>query len=303
MTFLEPTDNCSLKIIVSDRGQVWFAEGSRHIVNSGVGVDHFLTDRSYRHIIRAARIRLPAVSDHFELIQLLYELFSREEIVSLEVCSPLVVGGRKPVRCPILAIERLRRVSGPPSCGGWIVVDRNLANLFALSDPSLSRDRAVSIIRDIGFLDTMPFVHESAWSDFAFVIGQIIDPRFFVEYPRIFSFNKLNAFFGLDSKFSAAVSSAAAVKDKLIRQESLVKVWRSAVNFDERDREKRFFVDQLEPMVNEDIAVNKVSRRFMTLLRLTWLQLLYANVGDSLFVPQRFFPEHISSWYNRLRQT
>lgn len=170
-----------------------------------------LRDLLYTRVrLRAYRkVKVPAFPVNVPLILALYEMKLRDELLSLQVCSPTLVGGRNWRKLSSEEIlQRAVQAYFSPSCGGFhefTELDYPAYALRVMSNPHSDSGfrpefdadtvRYFVELHPLYFLSvSLPHLH---FLDLASLIAEILDPRFFVDIYHTERFSKLYSYFGL----------------------------------------------------------------------------------------------------------
>ncbi len=306
-----PGDDEAMKVHVS-QGRVWFLSGDRLPQDSGLSVARFVASDFARG---TEQIRVLGSSENARLITLLYCKKKAGRFKSLQVGSPLSCesASRRDNPCHVLAA--MRRWNVVPSCGGWHEMTGKDIPSYILGSRRLDRDSAGAMpASDLSILKTHPVyyavagIHGIHLPSVAAIVGEILDPRFFIDLDEPDRLSKLESFFGLDPKDIAAGGRAGAPGQHR-RYVTLLAAWKS-----QSEPSSREIADNPEMFPWREYARHKESRKgdlrasqmFLHYLRHTWLDALYPDRKpwvEPLFAPDRFFDSDCRDWYLRLSRS
>lgn len=199
------TDQLAIKLHTDQTGVVWFADGDRNPVSSGVSAVDFVETLRNR---TAPRLRLIGNHINAPLIMRLRSLVDAQE-GCVEVASPLVCHNMAERYDPDIVLYRLRQCHLPASTGGWHQLNALDYATFSLIAQMQS---------DKGFLKTsyhllynhplwkpLTFIRGVSGDWAAWLIHTIIDPRWYIDPLRPGRLSKLRAYLGLRPEIQAAM--------------------------------------------------------------------------------------------------
>lgn len=158
--------------------------------------------RSYR------KVKVVASPENVPLILALYEMKLRDELASLQVCSPSLISNNWRRLPPADLLYRAAQTYFSPSCGGFHEFTEINYPSYALramvspaSESGFKPDFDPSFVRyfvemhPLYFLSvSLPHLH---FLDLARLVAEILDPRFFVDIYHTERYSKLYGYFGL----------------------------------------------------------------------------------------------------------
>jgi hypothetical protein len=300
-----------LKVTMAPDGEVWYLDGDRLPCRAGACKSDFLYSYSAR--LNADRIRVVGSPQNAKLILRLYELKLRDELASVEVCSPLVCSTAQDRADPEKVLFNMRRWSAPSTMGGWHEVTRSDYVAYAMSmlyQQNAEPHRLIEFLREHPAYPGLSFLYADHLA-LARLVSIIIDPRWYIDSSFPDRPGKLYAFLGLDP--ATQKSDGTGRHAYLFRRNRLTQdVW----DVPGADMKKPgAFVQRFRAMT--DMAKEpwwgdlRTSQRLVSFVRGVMMDALYPmpNVwGESLFVPEHFFKQegeqfayrhHVRTYGNR----
>lgn len=305
-------EETTLKVTLAPDGEVWYLDGDRLPCRSGEPKDaDFITTHPAR--LNADRVRVVGSPQNAKLILRLYELKLRDQLASVEVCSPLVCSTSQDRADPEKTLFNMRRWTAPGTMGGWHEVTRSDYTAYAMS---FMHQQGADPQKMIEFLISHPaypalsFMYADHLA-LARLLATIIDPRWYVDPSAPDRPGKLYSFLGLDPATQRSEGSGRHAY--LFRRNRLVQdVW----DIPGADLSKpKTFVQRYRSTVETkgepwrgDL---RTSQRMVSFVRQVMMDSLYPMPnawGEPLFVPGHFFKQgseefaythHMSGYGNR----
>ncbi len=211
---LQTIDQASIKLHTDHNDVVWFADGDRNPVSSGVSAADFVeTLRNRKNL----RLRLLGSHINAKLIMRLRQLVNERDSF-IEIASPLVCASIAERLDPDIVLFRLRQCCLPASTGGW----HRLTNLDYATFSLIAQ-----IQSDGQFLNTsyQLLYNHPLWKPLTFIRGisadwtawlihVIIDPRWYVDPLRPGRLSRLRSYLGLRPDIQAAVMARDPIHRK-----------------------------------------------------------------------------------------
>lgn len=286
---LSTKDATALKLHTAPNGDVWFADGDRVPVNSGVDVDTFIANiaaGTHRMLIRVL-----GTNPNARLITRLHQRLHRR--VTIEVASPMLCRRAAIRRNPQAALFNMRKCELPPSLGGWHQLSDRDYPAYALSH---------QIQTDRDFTDHVSAIMKGhpAWYDLRFIDGVnpewaawlltfIIDPRWYVDTEHPDRLNRLYSYLGLTPAVMHKVCSKTISTGVYARCRAALGVWHDSGRppTSELDKPGNFVWRRYVTVGDDYRGALRATQLFIAYLRYTWLQAV--SPAYELFVPQMFF--------------
>jgi len=207
---LRYAEDSTLKLHTAPDGIVWFAEGNRPPCSSGLPVTELFTHEIWRQPRSGVRILGTP-----ENAAMLLDVVERREALSLpqyQIAGPQVCRTRRELRDPEITLYRMRQCMLPASLGGWHIVTQQDYVTYrlhrALGDTSAERRASLLVLHPIWH--PLQFVAGINPDAVAKLIGELLDPRWFVRPESPDSLSRLRRFLGLQPDVAERVSSNAA---------------------------------------------------------------------------------------------
>jgi hypothetical protein len=298
------TDDLVLKVHTGPDGRVWVLDGDRRPEDSGLLPEAFALDRAFDR----ERVRVLGLPGDVSLAVQLYALArTGRRTGTVEVASPLAVRGTRRRAAPVSVLMDMRQWVVRPSVGGWTEFGADHFVSFSLALATRRRAQAGEIAELLarhpawGAVSLVPHLDGMA---LAHLIGQVLDPRFFVDPDEPDRLSKLEAFLGLDPKVAQTGGRTAGCNERYARYRLLLEAWkRDDPGPAEAGRNPALFVWRAYYAAGGgpkgDLCAG---RRLAHYLRHTWLDGLYpGRPHDPLFSPDMFFDGGGAAWYRKAR--
>jgi len=282
------SDKKILRLATSkDKEEVWMMPGDEPPTNSELSPVNFVKSLSDSKL-KYPKIQVVGSKQNIELLILIHEAKkkSKIDISSMEVCTPLCCANSQQRDDTTATLYAMRRwTKWPSSKGGWhnftdydyIVYKLALeSDLNKLTIPKENVEEFKSKHPLWTYLSFIPTIDEKYSS---ILVGLILDPRWYIDITNPDRVSKLESFLGIGSK--------SRYKK---RYELLEKAWSNKSNFNNKDLENpRNFLLREAKGLTCDKGMLRASRKFLSYLRLCWLNLIYPKPTESLFDPGLFF--------------
>lgn len=281
-----------LKVTLAPDGEVWYLDGDRLPCRSGASKPDFLASHPAR--LNAERVRVVGSPQNAKLILRLYELKLRDELASVEVCSPLVCSTSQDRSDPEKVLYNMRRWTAPGTMGGWHEVTRADYVAYAMSllyQQNAEPQKLIEFLMEHPAYPALSFLYADHLA-LARLLATIIDPRWYVDLAAPDRPGKLHSFLGLDP--ATQRSEGTGRHSYLFRRNRLVQdVW-DVPGADMKN--PGAFVQRFRATVETkgepwrgDL---RTSQRLVGFVRGVMMDALYPmpnQWGEPLFVPQHFF--------------
>ena len=304
-------DQHSLKLHVA-AGRVWESDGH------GAPHDTLMkvTDYCRREAWRSADVvRLLGSPENVELILSLWEARQRGELADVQLASPVLCHDRGERRDPNTVFLRMRSSYLPPSCGGWHSMSPLDYASYALAAAlRASEGRYTVEVRNC--LWAHPVWPAARFPRFisrpalATLLGELLDPRWYIDPDRPNGTRRLLGFLGLNPRTQAGVMSLGRPNPMHDRCKLVHRCWSRpplhigltyrqdwrpaeasqpglAIGDDPRDFLWRICYSRKDPVIGHVRA----SQQFAIFLQQTWLQSLSqaSSQAHEVFVPEHYF--------------
>jgi hypothetical protein len=294
----QPQEHEFLKLLVDPARTVWYSDGNRNPVNSGLSVADFVRHVQYnQHIGRF--VRVIGSNQNAELICGLSPL-AVQRGGWLEVAAPAVytLGTSN---TPAEQLYTMRRCQLPAGLGGWHRLgpaDYPVYAMLLQLQQDLDFTPAVdSWLRQIPVFSRLEFVPDLNYPWLAYLLSFIVDPRWFIDPRHPHRLAKLKAFLGLQLRNVQRVRAGERAPGTLTRCETAMMAWRSAQPPKEHLQHPQHFLWRAWHAAGTGITGDlRATQLFVCYLRHTWLQSLVNH--PELFVPELFFkhPAEIAAY-------
>lgn len=303
MSDIKITDDLILKVHTAPDGKVWYLDGDRLPENSGKSVAEFMDSQVVR---RADKVRILGVPSNAELALQMYNRKLKDELGSVEVCSPLACETSARREKPEAVLFDLRKFSGLPSMGGWHEFCETDYPSYAIA---VNLERKADSGHLLRFLKDHPVWYAVAGiphlSSLALcrLIGTVLDPRFFIDPEEPDRLSKLEAFLGLDPKIAIVGGKNDTTSKQYFRYQLVLDCWKH----DEPGKDTAAALPELFVWKAYYDAGGgwkgdlRAGQKFVQYLRHTWLDALYPRKPwvEPLFAPEHFFNKEGVIWYKR----
>jgi hypothetical protein len=221
------------------------------------------------------------------------------------VATPMILPthrGRNDAVAALNANQAYRGTVRP--IGGWTLFDEPRRKAYELS---LAVDRKRDVMPALEAHPVYPALSFLTLSDLdrvAELLGLILDPCFYVNANRP-SRSRLDRFFGLDAETVRKASRVKSVTTSATMSISAQRLARCRVALDASRasplcdlRKPGAWLSRYVVQNHGPGAAMGAARRLIRYIELNWLEVLFPNVGDGLFVPSHFFnDESVESAY------
>ncbi len=300
-----------LKVTLAPDGEVWYLDGDRLPCRSGATKPEFLDDHPAR--LNADRVRVVGSPQNAKLVLRLYELKLRDELTSVEVCSPLVCSTAQDRADPEKVLYSMRRWTAPSTMGGWHEVTRFDYVAYAMSllhQQGAEPQKLIEFLTEHPAYPSLSFPYADHLA-LAKLVATVIDPRWYVDPAAPDRPGKLYAYLGLDPATQKGDGSGRNkylhARNRLVRD-----VW--TVPGADLKRPNTFvqrFRSTVETKGEEWRGDLRASQKLVNYVRQVMMDALYPmpnRWGESLFVPGHFFKQgaeefaytsHVAGYGNR----
>lgn len=282
----------ALKLQTAPDGTIWAASGD----NSPMSMHRQL----YDFVASLGGVRLTTVGIigapcNAALIVAIYD-YTVEYGGRLEVVSPRICDTPQELQSPEIAIYRSRQCLWAPSQGGWHRADSNDRAMYYLV-ACVQRDGAASASVQQALRG------HPAWHDLAFIQGanplacaqilhDIVDPRWFVNPEKPDRMSRLRFYMGLMPDVQKRVSAGKITTPREHRCATVQAAWAAGGTVDKLS--SGYFLRRLCELAGNGWSGQlRGSQKFLTYLKHTWLQALYADTrysgSNALFMPENVF--------------
>lgn len=292
------SDTAILSVHTDTDGKVWFADGDRVPIGSGLPAAGFV--EALQSSSGRMRVRLLGTHANAQLIMLLHRCC--HDGGSLEVASPLIGGTPAEQVAPEEVLFRMRQCRLPASLGGWHKVSHLDYPAYALVHQYQLQSRFSAHVE--AHLKVHPawpalkFV-SSLWPEYAAILlADVLDPRWFIDRRHTDRVGKLQAHLGLTPANMARAVAGDTSPGPVYRCRVTMLAWSGQGPPTETNSNRPG--DFLWRIFNANGGGAKgflrASQKFVVFLRHTWLQTLSGH--PELFVPERLFkrPDEILAY-------
>jgi len=313
-TRLAVLDSTSLKLHTAPNGHVWFADGTRAPVGSGMSVSQFVDTLKER---RQPFLRILGAMENVPLIVAVWPLCRIDG--KLQVASPSICENEVERKNAEIALYRSRQVCLPPSSGGWHDFTTADFTTYALA-ARIARDQkvtgsALELIRYHPAWPALQFIRGISDHWVAWVLAIMLDPRWFVNPARPDRIGRLRSFLGLrPATYRVLARDAAAPGTAAARARAVRGAWKNRPPHGaEWDIPGNFLWRIWRNAGRGAKGDLKASQKFLVFLRYTWLDALprttTSGSPDPLFLPNMLlrgsreieaFEHHIAQYQNRV---
>lgn len=287
------SDDKALKLHTAPDGIVWFADGERVPIPSGVPVSRFADQIPHR---RNLLIRVLGMPQNAALIGIL-QTVCRQQEGTLEIATPRLCQSTEEQKLPDIALHRMRTCELSPAMGGWhsaTAADLATYELIAQLYHDMDYTPAVaSLLTQHPAWHDLQFIPGISPSWAAWLLSFVVDPRWFVDFVRPHRCCKLTQYMGLCPDVQRRVSNNPNSGGAMaLRCRAVLRTWKTEPpQGDAKNAPGNFLwrIFRTDGGVRGDL---RASQQFIVYLWHTWLQAIYATRqpgGDGLFIPERFF--------------
>lgn len=286
-------DADALKLTVDDAGTVWYliGEGMPHCSNCSDW--DFLNSSTLQD---AKQVRMVGSHNNAELLHKLYELKLKDELESLQVCSPMCCDVAEDRGDPSVVLFRMRNYSLASSLGGWHEFGRVDFPSYLLASYYKQHKKASDYTQQATLSHpawpAISFIENINVEAFGKLLATLIDPRWFVDLVDIDNGVRLERYLGMNPRDISTEDSNG--KDPVVdRCQLVLNCWKTVPSESitlatsiPRNFLWRIWAGQGGGF-RGDLAA---SRLFVEFLRLTWTKAVCISVqANRLFVPKYFF--------------
>jgi hypothetical protein len=283
-------DASALKLHTATDGTVWFADGSRVPIASGIGVHEFVKSLSQR----GGKLYVRMIGNHANA-RLITLLHRRCKVAgSLEVASPLIGGTASERATPEAVLYRMRQCKLPSSLGGWHPLGRLDYPAYAMirqfQESNRFDDHVLALLKGHPAWHDLKYVHTISPDWVAWLLTFIIDPRWYIDLNHPDRVSKLQAYLGLTPKIMERVVNGDHAAGSASRCRAVLGSWYDLGPPDssEADAPGNFLWRIFESAGGGPRGLLRASQKFIVYLRQTWLQALHGGRTE-LFMPEMLF--------------
>jgi hypothetical protein len=285
-------DSDALKLAVDDRGVVWYLNGEGMPHPSNLSDWDFLQSPVLQD---AKQVRMVGSANNAELINHLYELKLKNELESLQVCSPMCCDIAEDRSDPSVLLFKMRNFNLAASLGGWHEFGRKDYPGYLLSAYYRRQKSASDYTRQATHSHVawpaISFIENINIDAFSKLLAILLDPRWFVDMSESASNERLEQYLGLNPR---TISAEADSDPKVSRCQLVLDCWKTtpASGVTPATSIPRNFLWRVWAErgggVRGDLAA---SRLFVSFLQATWTKSMCTlSQASRLFVPRYFFP-------------
>lgn len=254
-------------------------------------------------------VRILGLPSNAELITSCYAYAQTHAGYSLQLASPLMCANASERANPEVVIYRMRQCRLHSSLGGWHVADVNDYASYRLVH-HLSADAPLAQLQVL--LDSHPaytamrFVPTLNVKYAARVLGDIVDPRWFVSLDNPTRLSRLKNYLGLSPRFVGLARQGIIDERKAARCFNILAAWQGVdtTNVDMRDP-ANFLWRRWADNGGDAKGDLRASQAFVTYVVRTWQHEL-VNTGNSrkidMFLPESFFRDDELNAYVEYRR-
>lgn len=272
-------DEVSLKILVDDTGQVWYADRYEPPCSTGLDYPTWVRQEGLR---RARHVRLIGSRSNAHLVCDLARRQLRGDLETVQVCSPVVVAGVVRLN-PEAVLYALRGWGSVPSLGGWHCLEPsellNYRLAVLLQQPAVSPTSVLELVRQHPLYRPLSFFQGLDEQALAQLFSEILDPRWHVDVTDPDSSWPLERFVGL----RGPVTEATLQRRKLVAD-----CWRGALQVP-KDQPGAYFARCSFCLSPETKFLP--SMRFLRILRALWLDQVSSSHRGRLVRVEDLFDE------------
>lgn len=269
-----------VRIHCSPQGDIWCSWGFREPIATGLSIGSFL---GHAQIKPDTVIRMIGSKCNIQAILDTYHLILQGASWQLVVASPTICEAPRELDVPVIALLRCRQCALPPAVGGWHrFCDLDypgyaIAGQLLKTEPDSKFIMAMwhghPVCRAAEFIDGLQ--PDAA----AMLVGEIVDPRWFVDEKSPDKTTKLDNFLGLNSKVQreAIELNLPHLTDYHRRCRLVYDCWAGATDLSQPNA----FIARQAAAFSTDPLNNSLfgSKLFVAYLRSAWLRALCKDPG------------------------
>lgn len=281
----------ALKLTVASDGIVWTLDGDMVPKSTGLSVAEYLAKQSGE----ARHLRVPGYSTNAELLLGLYLQRQKGVHSSLEICTPSACAGPAEPASTQLYTSRACRLA--KSLGGWheftdVDAMSYTLSLYTTRKVTWDDDKVMFLLDQHPGFKALNFVDGMEWRSAAFVIGSILDPRFFTDPSEPDAPpTRLLQYMGIDPKTQSEHPSDTVRGN---RYASVLLCWRPGGEPPPADKltPGQFVWKTYYAKGGGSKGNLAASKRLLDFLRQTWTAAVCTSgQGPRLFLPGYFFED------------
>lgn len=291
-----------MKLHTAHDGIVWFADGNKIPVSSGVKPQLFVERLLQRH--GGVHTRLLGSHANAHLITLLRK--HSGFIRAVEVASPSICGTAASRATATSALHWMRQCNLPASLGGWHKVNDKdypaYAMVYQMQTDGCFNDHVQALLRvhpawyDLQMIQTI----SAEWT--AWVLTFLIDPRWYIDPDNPYRMSRLRAYMGISPKVMSRVMENHDATGAGTRCRAVLGAWYdNGPPTKDRESHPGNFLWRIYRSHGGGLkGLLRASERFLLYLRHTWVQAVYPH--QLLFAPELFFkrPEELRAYKRHL---
>lgn len=290
-------DQTTVKLHTSSDRLVWFSDGIRLPVCSGLRVAEFVAALLEQPGVVHAR--LAGTQQNAQLITLLHQQARPDD--TLEVVSPLLCDAHRNHMPPERVLQQMRLCQLPASRGGWhrlTALDASAyALVYQLQQDNHFSERVGSHLRAHAAWGPLSFIERVQPAHAAWLLSFIVDPRWFIDQRHPHRTAKLRSYLGLTPAIVRLALTSDISADSLLppvvgRCRAVIGTWwQSRPAPVEMDLPGNFLWRVYASTGDHFKGMLRACQQLISYLRNSWLALL-TNRGE-LFTPEYFFKNSV----------
>lgn len=287
-------DQTTLKLHTAADRYVWFSDGIRLPVCSGLQVADFATALLQQPGVIHGRVL--GTQQNAQLITLLHQQARAGD--TLEVASPLLCEAHHASVRPERVLQQMRLCQSPASRGGWHLLTALDAPAYSLvyqlqQDAHFS-DRVGDCLRTHAAWRPLSFIERVQPAQVAWLLSFIVDPRWFIDQQHPQRAAKLRAYLGLTPAtlrlaLTRDISADSCLPPVVGRCRAVIGTWWQSQRprGSELDLPGNFLWRVYTHADDHFKGVLRACQHLVNYLRNAWLALLAKR--SELFMPECFF--------------
>ena len=290
MSRVKVVDQQSIKVTVDSAGLVWYLDGFKLPVSTGLTPKDFITASLFREIKSVSVVGLARNAD---LLLRLCAACRTGIFKDLNICSPLCCNTSAQRNDPSVLLYLSRDNNRPVSTGGWRPFTE--ADLYAYSlcnrfygSGELDPESITYELTNHPVWPALKFINGLNSAQTAKLIGLILDPRWFVDRADPDRTTKLPQFLGLEPKSQAGDAST----DRADRYKLVLSCWKNTQppSLKSEFPAGAFLWRSWYSKGGGNKGDLLASKVFVNYLRQVWTACVSATTPRShLFIPEYFF--------------
>lgn len=279
----------TVKLTLATDGKLWIMRG-RQMPELWSFKGERSTDEMVGHVRKELQdrpVRIPGLFRNIALINFLLALRDESLTSRIEICSPWCCGQVADTADPGVLLYSAQRFDPPVSVGGWRRLTDYDRAVFKFSEALQCGEPIVPEHHPV--LQALSWIRGINLNATAYLLGMIVDPRWFIDPARPDRHNKLSQFLGL----APIPSSNSKTSSKRFLRSNLVRsCWRTSEEPPEDLQVNDILWQKYLSRPDQDRAEIETSRFLVSWLRQMWLAVLCrSEQRRELFVPSLFFSD------------